>query len=80
MDPYILQSPEASKLLIEALQSDLGDLVFSQPPGALAPTVGDLWTAGRSVVVSWGDWAQRRDHDWLWPPIPQVGEGRTTVY
>ncbi|KAF2360490.1 PLC-like phosphodiesterase TIM beta/alpha-barrel domain [Trinorchestia longiramus] len=34
-------------------------------------TLGDIWTAGRSVIVCWGDRGMRLNNPWLWPSVIQ---------
>ncbi|XP_018020219.1 uncharacterized protein LOC108676615 [Hyalella azteca] len=44
---------------------------FAFAPTSDRVTLGDIWEAGRSVIVCWGDEGMRLNHPWLWPTIPQ---------
>ncbi|XP_032677584.1 PI-PLC X domain-containing protein 1-like isoform X1 [Odontomachus brunneus] len=45
----------------------------------LGPTLNDIWSTGKRLIICYGDKHTVNEYDWLWPPLTQVWGNQQTV-
>ena len=63
--------------LVDYLRNELGQYLV---PNSLWPngTPNDIWSANKSIIISYADSRTAHQHPYLWPPLPQEwGDKRT---
>jgi len=46
---------------------------------SLGPTLNDIWTDGKRLIICYGDKHTVNEYDWLLPPLTQVWGNQQTV-
>ncbi|XP_050461612.1 uncharacterized protein LOC126856794 isoform X1 [Cataglyphis hispanica] len=73
--------PNRHRKLITILHQEFEGLILKPDRGVegLGPTLNDIWTGGKRLIICYGDKHVVNDYDWLWPPLTQVWGNQQTV-
>ncbi|XP_015514438.1 PI-PLC X domain-containing protein 1 [Neodiprion pinetum] len=73
--------PSRHRRLASILHREFGGLILRPDRGVdgLGPTLNDIWTVGRRLVICYGDQQTVNEYDWLWPPMTQAWGDQQTA-